>query len=305
MKSLLPHETARDNLAGMALVFGSTILFATMHASIKHVSTEIHPFQVAFFRNFFGLLVLCPVFLRYGMAPLRTARPGLMMARAAINTVAMITFFLALSMSPLADVAALSFTAPIFATMLAIFVLGEVVRVKRWIAILAGLGGALLILRPGLGVLETGHLLTLFSAACWAIALTIIKVMARTESALTITIYMVLLMTPLSLGPALFYWTWPTWTELGWMALIGAVGTLAQLALTEGLKRGDTNVVMPLDFFKLVWAALIGFVLFAEVPDAFTWAGGAVIFVAATYIALRERALKKDTTPTPRTPAQS
>jgi drug/metabolite transporter (DMT)-like permease len=205
----------------------------------------------------------------------------------------------------LADVAALSFTAPIFATMLAIFVLGEVVRVKRWIAILAGLGGALLILRPGLGVLETGHLLTLFSAACWAIALTIIKVMARTESALTITIYMVLLMTPLSLGPALFYWTWPTWTELGWMALIGAVGTLAQLALTEGLKRGDTNVVMPLDFFKLVWAALIGFVLFAEVPDAFTWAGGAVIFVAATYIALRERSLKKDTTPTPRTPAQS
>ncbi len=299
-------DKAQDNLVAMGLFLCSSVAFACMHAMIKHIATDMHPFEIAFFRNLFGVIVLAPVFLRHGFGPLRTRRPGLMFLRAAINTLTMISFFMALALAPLADVAALNFTAPIFATLLAMLFLGEKVGVRRWAAILAGLAGAMLVLRPGFGTLETGHVLTLFSAICWGVILMIIKILSRTESALTITLYMGLWMTPLSAIPAAFFWTWPDFDLLLWLAAIGVVGTAGQYLVTEALRRGDTTVIMPLDFFKLVWAGVLGVVLFGELPDAFTWAGGAVIFLSATYIALRERRLKKDPgLPVPRTPGQS
>lgn len=302
-------QTARDqgleNIKGMAFVFISTVFFASMHALIKQVSNDMHPFEVAFFRNLFGVLVFIPVFLRHGIRPFHTKRPGLMVVRAAINSIAMLSFFLALALAPLADVAALNFMAPIFATMMAPFFLKEKVGWRRWTAILVGLGGAFLILRPGFGSMDIGHLLVVVSALSWAIVLIVIKIMSRTESALTITLYMVVLMTPISAVPAVFYWTWPDWQTLGWLAVIGMVGTLGQYLMAEGLRRGDTAVVMPLDFFKLVWATLLGIVVFGEVPDSFTYAGGFVIFLSATYIALRERALRKEPAlPVARTPGQ-
>lgn len=297
--SLLARLEARDNVSAMGFVLASTVAFVAMYGLIKDLAESVHPLQIAFLRNLFGLLVLTPLFLRYGLAPLKTAKPGLMTLRAVINMGAMLFYFIALSLAPLADVAALAFSAPIFATILAIFVLGEVVGVRRWIAILAGLAGAFVILRPGFATLEIGHLFTLASAACWGVALLIIKVLARTESSLTITLYMGLLMTPMSLVPALFVWGPASLEQYGVMAVIGALGTAGQWLLAEGLKRGDTNVVMPLDFFKLVWAALLGFLAFGEIPDPFTWLGGVMIFASATYIALRERKLKRDKAPPP------
>ena len=289
-----------DNLRGMMWMLVSTLLFACMHAMVRMTTQEIDPFIVAFFRNLFGVLTILPV-LAYGrFHALKTRRFGLHLTRAAINVVAMLCFFWALSMTPLADVAALSFTAPVFATVLAIFVLGERVRLKRWSAILFGFAGTIVILRPGLETVSPGALLVLASSVTWACALMIIKLLGRTESALTITTYMVVLMCPMSLVPALFVWEWPDWEMLGWLALLGTFGTLAQIAMTMGLKAGDTNVVMPMDFFKLVWAAGLGFVVFAEVPDAFVWLGGLMIFGSATYIAIRERELKKQPIEAPR-----
>lgn len=297
--SLLARLEARDNVSAMGFVLASTVVFVAMYGLIKDMADSMHPLQIAFLRNLFGLLVLTPLFLRYGLAPLKTARPGLMTLRAVINMGAMLFYFMALSLAPLADVAALAFSAPIFATILAIFVLGEVVGARRWAAILVGLAGALVILRPGFAALEIGHLLTLGSAACWGVALLIIKVLARTESSLTITLYMGLLMTPMSLIPALFVWGPVSLDQYALLVVIGALGTAGQWLLAEGLKRGDTNVVMPLDFFKLIWAALLGYLVFAEIPDAFTWIGGIMIFASATYIALRERAVKRDRGPPP------
>jgi drug/metabolite transporter (DMT)-like permease len=276
------------NLRGIVLMLVSTVGFAAMHGAVRHLSTELHPFEIAFFRNIFGLLALAPWFLRYGVTPLRTRRLPLHGLRAGLNIVAMLAFFYALSITSLARVTSLSFTAPLFATLLAMLVLGEVVRLRRWVAMLCGFVGTLVILRPGFTEIDQGSLLVLLSAAAWASALTVIKVLSRTDSSVTITCYMVVLMAPISLVPALWVWQWPTGQQLLWLVAIGVVGTLGQLVMTQALKEAETSVVMPFDFFKMIWASLLGFIFFAEVPTLFTWIGAGIIFASTSYIAYRE-----------------
>lgn len=276
------------HLRAIAWMVLSTVAFSAMHALVRHITQEIHVFEVAFFRNFFGVIALLPLFLRYGLTPLKTDRLGMLSFRAVINTGAMFAYFYGLSVSPLAAVSALGFSAPIFATLLAILFLGEVVRVRRWVAIFIGFAGALTIIRPGVIEFDPGMLSVLTSSVLWAGALVVIKSLSKTESSLTITAYMGILMAPLSLIPAIFVWDWPTLEQLGWMAAIGVLGTVGQYTMTEALHMGDTSEVMPLDFLKLIWAALFGFLAFGETPDVFTWIGGVTIFAAATYIALRE-----------------
>jgi len=276
------------NLRGIILMLISTVAFAAMHAAVRHLSGELHPFEIAFFRNAFGLLVLAPWFLRYGLAPLRTGRLPLHGLRAGLNIIAMLAFFYALSITPLARVTSLSFTVPIFATLLAMVVLGEVVRLRRWVAMFCGFVGTLIILRPGLAELDQGSLLVLLSAALWACTLIVIKVLSRTDSSITITCYMVVFMAPLSLVPALWVWQWPTGQQLLWLVAIGVVGTLGQLIMTQALKEAETSVVMPFDFFKMIWASMLGFLFFAEVPTVFIWIGAGIIFVSTSYIAYRE-----------------
>lgn len=295
MSSFFRNWTAglSGNMRGIAWMVGATVAAVFMTAMVRHVSAGIHPFEIAFFRQVFGLAVLTPWLLHYGLAPFRTRRIRLHGLRAAFNLVAMLAYFTAVSLMPLADVMALAFAAPIFATLLAIPVLGEVVRLRRWVAILFGFIGVLVILRPGIAVMQTGSMLVLLSAAVWACALIVIKTLGRTESSLTITIYMSLLMAPFSLIPALFFWQWPDLQQLAWLVAIGAFGTIAQLMLVQSLKEAETQVVMPADFLKLIWAAALGFLLFGEVPDVFTWIGGAMIFASTTYIAWREHRLRK------------
>jgi drug/metabolite transporter (DMT)-like permease len=280
-----------DNaLRGILLMFISTFFFAAMHASIRHVAAGLHPFEIAFFRNVFALLVILPWFVRYGLEPLRTTRFGLHILRTAFNIMAMLSFFYALTITPLAEVTALGFTAPIFATMLAVLILGEVVRLRRWSAIAVGFVGVLIIVRPGLETIGLGQLLTLFSSLAWACALMTIKTLGRSEPSITIIAYMSLLMIPLSLVPALLVWQTPDMWQLAWLALIGLLGGTGQFCMTEALRQADTAVVMPLDFCKLLWVTALAYLAFGEVPDRYTWLGGAVIFASTLYIAYRERA---------------
>jgi drug/metabolite transporter (DMT)-like permease len=279
-------------LRGVGLMFVSTFFFAAMHGSIRYVSASIHPFEIALFRNLFALVVVLPWFYRYGIAPLRTQHFGLHALRAVFNIMAMLSFFYALSITPLSEVTALGFSAPIFATALAAVVLGEVVRARRWAAIAVGFLGTLIILRPGFEAIGLGQMLVLFSAMIWSCALLVIKTLGRTDSSATIISYMALLMIPLSLGPALFVWQWPAPHEWVWLITIGVLGGIAQFCMTESLRQADTAVVMPIDFFKLVWVTVIAYLAFAEQPDLFTWIGGAIIFGSAIYIAYRERAVQ-------------
>src|SRR3546814_381279 len=224
----------------------STVGFASMHALIRDMSAEMHPFQIAFFRNFFGMFFILPWVIRFGLQPLRTERFGLHLLRAASNVFAMLLFFYALSIAPLADVAALGFTAPLYATILTMVFLKERVGWRRWSAILIGFAGAFIVLRPGLDAATPGHIMVIISSAIWGFCLLIIKTLSRTDSSVTVTIWMVLLLAPMSLVPALFVWTWPSWQQLGLGLAIGLLGTAGQMMITQALKVAETSVVMPL-----------------------------------------------------------
>lgn len=262
-----------------------------MHGGVRYLSDQLHPFEIAFFRNLFGILVVIPWFLKFGLAPLRTQRLNLHLLRAGLNIFAMLAFFLALSLTPLARVQALSFTAPLFATLIAIIALGETVGPRRWAALIIGFSGAMVVIRPGLQALDAGSLLVLGSAAVWAVTMVIIKNLARTESSVTITVYMLLFMTPLSLPAALLYWQWPSAEQLIWLVLVALFGTLGQMAMAQAFRLADATAVMPLDFLKLIWGALLGYWFFNEIPGLWTWLGGALIFTGATYIVFREKQL--------------
>ena len=280
-------------MRGIVLMCLSTIAFSIMHGLVRFVSEVLPPFQIAFFRNIFGLAFLLPLLMRSRFAILRTKQIGLHALRGVINMAAMLMFFTALAISPIAKVTALGFTAPIFMAILAVLVLGERFRIYRWSAIFLGFVGMLIILRPGLVAIDTGALLVIGSAALWAVAMIIIKIQSRTESSLTIVAYMGIFLGAFSIAPAVWVWQPFGLQTLGFMVLIGLFGSIAQMAISESLKETDSTALMPFDFLKLIWTAMIGVWFFSEIPDIYTWIGATVIFLSGLFIALRERSIQR------------
>ena len=158
---------------------------------------------------------------------------------------------------------------------------------------MCGFIGALVILRPGFQALDTGALLVIVSSLLWSLALIDIKVLGRTKSSITITAYVTVLMIPMTLVPAVIVWETPPLELWIWLLFIGVIGTLGQIIVTDALKLADITVLMPLDFLKLVWATAFGILLFAEIPDLFTYVGAAIVFGSSFYIAWREAKLRK------------
>ena len=270
-----------------------TLLFAGMHTAIRHVTQQMSGIEVAFFRNLFGLLVVAPVLMRYGPSLFHTTKLRLHVLRAVHQCLLDDRILHRPSITPIARATALSFTAPLFAALLSALLLGEVFRWRRWSAIFLGFFGALVILRPGLQAIDLGSLLILFSSVLWSVAMIDIKVLGRTESSRTIAAYVTVLLTPITLVPALFVWQMPTVDMWGWLIFIGVIGTIGQFAVTEALKLGDMTALMPFDFLKLVWATFLGIIFFAEVPDFLTWVGAAIVFGSSLYIAWREATLRR------------
>ncbi|MGH6662291.1 MAG: DMT family transporter [Rhodospirillales bacterium] len=259
--------------------------FAGMAGVVRHVSGDLHPFEIVFFRNLFGLVFMLPWLAKSGLGVLKTRRLGLYTVRAVLNVIAMLAAFSALAMMPIADAMALSFTAPLFGTVLAALVLAEGVRLRRWAATGIGFLGAMLILRPGFGEMNPAALLALVGAAAVAATGTVIKMLSGTEPVNAIVAYMVIFLTPMSLVPALYVWTAPDLESLLWLAILGGLGTLAHIGVTRAFKAADASLVLPFDFVRLPFAALIGYAAFDERPDAWTWTAAAVIAGATLYVA--------------------
>src|SRR5215510_3167436 len=278
--------------ACLLMVLG-TVMFAAMHTAIRYATQRLPAVEVAFFRNVCGLVVILPLLARHGLGLFYTKRLGLHVLRAVLNVASMLAFFVGLSMTPLARATALSFTAPLFTALLGALLLGEVFRWRRWTAIFAGFFGALVILRPGLHTFDFASVLVLVSSLLWSMALIDIKVLGRTDSSMTITAYVTVLMIPMTLIPAMLVWQTPMLDLWGWLIFIGVIGTLGQLIVTEAVKLADMTVLMPFDFLKLVWATFLGIIFFAEVPDLLTWVGGAIVFGSSFYIVWREAKLRK------------
>lgn len=269
----------------------ATLIAVGMHVIVRRAGGTMHPLQVAFFYNLFTLFILGPLFWRYGLGVLRTRRYGLLLVRAVLHLASMLLFFYGLTQGPLAVAGALGFLAPLFAVIISAILFREGFTLRRWLALGAGFTGMLMIVRPDPAAIDSGALYFVGAAAIWGVVLPLIKLLGRTESSSTITAWMVLMMAPLALLPAIPVWTSPDPVSLAWLALAGIAGGGAQMALTHALRTGATNVVMPVDFFRLIWSALFGFVIFHEIPDLWTGLGGATIFLATTWLALREHQL--------------
>lgn len=276
-------------LRGIGYMLGSSVTISGMNGVVTHLTATLHVFEITFFRQMIGTIFMAAVFLPRGLHVLHTRRIWLHVLRAVLNVVAMITYFIGLSLEPLAKVVALALAAPLFTTIGAVVFLGERMSVHRWVALGLGLVGSLIILRPGLQPLSYGALMVLLSNVVWSIALIDIKVLARTESSVTITLYSALLQSPIALALAVFVWKWPTMEEWIAFAIVGVFGSVAQLCLTQAFREADATLVLPVDFTKLIWASLIGYAFFGQVPSVWVWIGGAIVFSGVFYNALQER----------------
>lgn len=267
--------------------------FSLMNVGIREAAQELSPLQVAFLRNLFAAVALMPWLMAGGFSALRTTRLKTYFWRAAVGLLAMMLWFTALAYLPLADAVALNFTVPLFATVGAAIFLGEIVGIRRWGATLIGFFGVLVILRPGFVDLSLVMLLPITAALFQAMGALLVKSLSRTEGAGTVVAYMNLLLTPMSLVPALFVWQWPSWWALGICAFVGFTGALAHVAFTRAYALADASAVMPFDYMRLPFSAALAFLLFAEIPDFWTWVGAAIIASSAIYIGHREAKLAR------------
>lgn len=267
--------------------------FAGMSVTIRQLSHDMHPFEIVFFRNLTGLAFMLPWLMRVGTSALRTDHTRYYLGRSFLGFLSMLLWFSALALMPIAEATALSFTAPLFATIFAVILLHEVVRRRRWTATVIGFLGAMLILRPGFSQPGLAHALVLGSSALSGINAILVKQLTRSESANAIVTYMTLYILPMSLVPALFVWVAPPLHTVPLIALLGVLATAGHQALTRAFATTDTSIVMSFDYGRLPFAALIAWFIFDETPDLWTWTGAAVIVASSAYIAHREATLAR------------
>ncbi len=284
----LPVPVKATLLMSTAMVF-----FTSMGIFIRLASENLHVLEVVFFRNFLAVVLMAPWIMGYGFSALKTDKYSLYSLRAVINLVAMAAGFAAITMIPLAEATALGFTAPLFATIGAVLVLGEVIRARRVAALAAGFVGMLLVLRPGMEAMSIGALLALGNAFGIAITALVVKKLTATERPEAIVLWMVLLQSPLSLVPALFVWTWPDPMTWLWLFCLAGAGTAGHVCWTRACGLAEITQLQPLEFIKLPLIAVVGYLLFGEEPTVWVWLGGAVIFCSTAYISHREALLAR------------
>jgi drug/metabolite transporter (DMT)-like permease len=269
-------------------------IFATsMHCLIRFATEENHPFEVAFFRTVFVLLIFLPFVVKNGFKTLKPNNIKLQSYRAIIGSVAMLCMFYGLSITELAKATALMFTVPIFATILAIIFLKEVVGIRRWSAMFVGFFGALIVLRPDIE-LGFGPLLILCGSLMWSSSVLMAKKLTQTDSTLTITFWQAAGLIPATFILAIQVWEWPSLNQLFMFLLIAIAGTLTHWFLNEALKRAEISALLPLDYLRLIWSVSLGFIFFNEIPPAGLWLGAALILGASTYIGVRQVKKKKE-----------
>lgn len=266
----------------------SAAMFACMAVMIRLASAQLHAFEIAFFRNFFGFVFALPLLMHHGLGILKTDKLSLYVGRCLIGIVSMLCGFYAIVHLPLAKAVTISYSTPLFVTILAVLFLGEMVRLRRWTAVGLGFIGVLVIMRPGADSFDANTLVALTAAVLSAIVAISIKVLSRTEKPDAIVLWTTMLWVPLSLVPALFVWTWPTGWTWAWIVAAGFFGTAGHMFWTRALKRGDASMLTPISFMQVPIVALLAWWLFDETVTGWTAAGAAIIFGANAYIAHRE-----------------
>lgn len=283
----------RAHLRAAGLMLASTVFFGCMAIMIRLASQSLHTFEVAFFRNFFGLLAAAPLVWRHGWALLRTTRLPRYFFRCIIGIGSMFAGFWAIGHLPLAQAIALSYSSPLFVTIAAAIFLGEKVRARRWTAVALGFLGVLIVVRPGTDSFSAGSLVALMAAVLNAWVSIQIKELSNTEPADRIVVWTTALWVPMSLGPAMAVWAWPQGWAWLWIVLAGILGTCGHMLWTRALKLGEVSALTPISFMQLPVVAIAGYFLFSEKLDRYTLLGAAIIFSANAYITHREATLAR------------
>ena len=265
----------------------------TMHCLIRFATEDHHPFEVAFFRTIFVLIIFLPLVAKNGITSLKSNNVKLQTFRAIVGSVAMLCMFYGLSITELAKATALMFTVPIFATILAILFLKEIVGIRRWIAMLVGFSGALIVLRPDIE-LGFGPLLILCASLMWSSSMLMAKTLTKTDTISSITFWQAAGLIPATFILAIQVWEWPSLSQLFMFLMIAIAGTLVHWFLNEALKRAEISALLPLDYLRLIWSVSMGFIFFNELPQAGLWFGAALILGASTYIGIRQTQKKKE-----------
>lgn len=278
------RATSNHALRGISWMLAACLLSALTGGLVRQLSGAISSMELVFFRNVITLLMLMPWLLYKGVGSMRTSRLALYSLRTVFAYLAMLLSFFAFGNLPIADVFSLQLTIPLFTIVLAVMVLGQHADVRTWIACAVGLGGALLIVRPGFIELSLAAVAALASAMLSGGSNTAIKLLSRTESAGMITVYANLLMLPLSLVPALFFWVTPGWDQIPFIVGIGLASGITGYCFTRAVAAADARVVQPFQFSRILFATAIGFLMFAELPGIWTWAGAIIIFASSSYI---------------------
>lgn len=290
MSSLVARWLALSpNLRGILWVALSGVVFALLNVFTLIPAQHLNSIVMAFLRYLFGAMFLLPIVLRLGLyRSLRTNRLGLHVSRGAIHTVGMMLWFVALPLTTLAEITALGFTGPIFVTIGAALFLREDVRLRRWLAVIVGFIGAMIIIRPGFSALHLGVICVLVSTPIFSASNLISKALARTDSANTIVIWQNVVIVICAAPLAIWFWQTPAWTDLLWFLAAGLCGTVGHICQQRGYQLADITLLQPIGFLSLIWNTLLGYFLFFQTPDAWTFVGAAVIFGSAMYISHRE-----------------
>lgn len=280
-----------DQRLGILLFLASIGFITVVDTVAKYLTAELHAVELVwgYFLGIFCNLVGYLVFLRTERRRvLRTSRPGLHFLRSGLLVASISTLFVGLTYLPIADATVIGFTAPLFIVALSVPLLGERVGPHRWLAVLIGLGGVVVIVRPGGGIAHWAAFMPLIGAVCFAIYQIATRMLARTEATATTLFYT---------AAGGFFWTcllvpffWKTPTAVQWLAFffIGALGTAAHLCLIKGFELAQASLLAPFNYSKLVWAAILGYLVFGDWPSLNTLAGCALIVGSGLYVIFRE-----------------
>jgi drug/metabolite transporter (DMT)-like permease len=266
----------------------SIVLFSIMVIFIRKASENLHILEVVFFRNLLALIVMLPILKTIGFTAIKMNNTRLFFMRGFVGAIGMIAGFTCLTLIPLAQATAISFSQPLFITIGATIFLGEIIKARRIAAIIVGIIGMLIIVQPGFNSLSFGIMLAIISALALSVNALIVKKLTLTDTPHAIIIWMVVMLIPITLIPAILVWEWPSFETWLYLWGIAILGTLAHFAWTKSYAMADITSLEPIGFIKLPIMALLGWMIFSEIPGTWTWIGGLIIFMSTVYISNRE-----------------
>lgn len=282
------------NVRGGLFVLTAALFFAVMVALIKLAGTSLHVMEVLFFRQLAMMLIASPVILRSFPMSLKSKRPGLQILRVFFAFGAMTLGFSAVIHLPLAEATTIAFGKTFFTTILAIFVLGEIVGPRRWGAVIVGFIGVLIVAWPTEGTAFNIYgLMAIGSAALVGVVMVSIRLLSQVDEPITILSYQAIGVGLLMLPGTIWFWQTPTLEELGLLLAIGALAVCGQYINILGLRAGEASAVAPLDYSRLVYTLFLGWWIFSEWPEPRVFIGAAIIVAAAAYTLHRERVVGK------------